>query len=164
MTMVMSNVFLLCALFATTVLSHDHEGHIFHNHDHHRLLSQEPRGCGFQAPDKETIERLAIAQEERVARIEQERAFTSQALFRCNPARSDTQVVHIDTYIQAIEMSDGTGFLSDAVLEQSVVSANKHLLSTGFQLNLISMNRVTSDIWYMSKWNSDEQKARESQY
>ncbi len=92
---------------------------------------------------------------------EQERASPSQARLPCNFGRSR---IEIDTYIHAIQMTNGTGFLSDAVLEENVASANKHLSSTGFRLNLISTNRVTSDSWYVSKWNTDEQKAMESQY
>jgi hypothetical protein len=104
---------------------------------------------------------MAIAQEERVARVEQERVTPSQASFPCNLFRSK---IKIDTYIHAIQMTDGTGFLSDTVLAKSINEANDLLSSTGFQLNVISTNRVTSNSWYMSKWDSDEQNAKESQY
>ncbi|GAX27963.1 hypothetical protein FisN_32Lh016 [Fistulifera solaris] len=154
-------VFLFCALSAPFVLSHDHEDNILHGHGHHRLLSQKPRGCGYQAPDSATIQKMAIAQEERVARVEQERGFTSQIGFPCIFGRARTE---IDTYLHAIQMTDGTGFLSDAVLKENIRVTNKLLSSTGFQLNVVLTNRVTSDSWYMSNWDSPEQNAMERQY
>ncbi len=61
-------------------------------------------------------------------------------------------------------MTDGTGFLSDAVIEENIKVTNNLLSSTGIQLNVVSTNRVTSDSWYMSKWDSTKQNAMESQY
>ena len=146
------SVFLL--LFVTAVLSH--EDHT--SPHHHRVLSQTPRGCGFHAPDRATITRMALAQEERVV----ERGERSGCLFRCNPERSAP--TQIDTYIHAIDMTDGTGFLTNAVLKENIKLTNELLLPTGFQLNVISTNRITHDLWYISEADSQVQNDMEIQY
>ncbi len=152
---------------AQVVMSYDDHGNynFHHHHHHHRGLSQAPRGCGFQAPDSATIEEMAIAQEERVAlaQQEQERRSGSSRLFRCGGEggndNEDTdpppkEPIKIVTYVHAIEMADGTGFLSDAAIEENVRMTNELLLSSGFQLIDVSINRITDDTWYLAEWNS----------
>ena len=160
----------LCVLSATAVLSHDHAFH------HHRGLSQTPHGCGFQAPDTAVIEEMAIEQEERVARLQhqQERRSLPGRLFRCDPERDDTEdtdipsgvngTIKITTYVHAIQKVDGSGLLSDEMIKQNFEGANRLLSSSGFHLEIVYINRITSDAWYISEWNSVEQNYMHSQH
>jgi hypothetical protein len=80
-----------------------------------------------------------------------------RALFRCEACRGGSRFRTIDTYIHVIQMMNRTGHLPDAVLEESIQVTNELLLSTGFQLKVVSTKRITNDVWYLSESQSDEE-------
>jgi hypothetical protein len=144
------SVILLC--FLTAVLSHDH-----HEQKHPSDLSQ-PRGCGYRAPDAAAIEDMA--HRERRRNLE---STSPRALFRCD-ACGGSRVQKIDTYIHTIQMNDRTGALDDSVIAENIRITNELLKSTGFQLNVVSTNRITSDLWYMAEAKSEAMMDMMDQY
>jgi hypothetical protein len=108
-------------------------------------------GCGYRAPDVTAIE--AMAHRERHLQASNP---SPRALFRCDACRG-SRFRTIDTYIHVIQMMNETGCFADAVLEESIQVTNELLLSTGFQLKVVSTNRITNDVWYFAESQSDEE-------
>jgi hypothetical protein len=174
-------------------------------HEHHhgdrrlqQLLAQTPQGCGFHEPAVHEIYQLQAEQEERVARIEEERFALQQRQYEqqqggCsisfgggggsawNPGDGDdtgggggsdgdndggggggggnwNSQVTIPTYVHTVYRTNGDGFLSDSTLNQSIQVANSLLSSAGFQINVISINRVQNDDWFQAESGSTQER------
>lgn len=71
--------------------------------------------------------------------------------------------VSIPTYVHNVYRGSGEGVLSDNTLKQSIQVTNSLMSSTGFQLDVKSINRVQNDNWFQAAAGSTQEREMQAQ-